>query len=70
MIKITKKIQDVIDRDHNVFLTTTRVPYPFVADHGDGDFVYDIEGNKFIDFSSFVSVYNIGVNANKLVRGR
>jgi 4-aminobutyrate aminotransferase len=68
MIKITKKIQDVIDRDHNVFLTTTRVPYPFVADHGDGDFVYDIEGNKFIDFSSFVSVYNIGVNANKLVR--
>jgi 4-aminobutyrate aminotransferase len=68
MIKVTKRMQDIIDRDHDIFLTTTRAPYPFIADHGDGDFVYDIEGNRFIDFSSFISVYNIGVNANKPVR--
>ena len=68
MIKITKKTRNVIERDSKVFMNTTRAPYPFVADHGDGDFVYDIEGNKFIDFSSFISVYNIGVNANREVR--
>ena len=68
MIKITKKTMDVIERDKKVFVTTTKVPYPFVADHAEGDFIYDIEGNRFIDFSSFISVYNIGTNANEEVR--
>ena len=48
-------------------LTTTRVPYPFVPASGAGDIVTDISGNKFIDFSSFISVYNLGVNTNASV---
>ncbi|MGC8538408.1 MAG: acetyl ornithine aminotransferase family protein [Candidatus Micrarchaeia archaeon] len=68
MIKIDRKITDIIKRDRKVIMTTTRESYPFVPDHGDGDFIYDISGNKFIDFSSFISVYNFGVNANKEVR--
>ncbi|MGC8662247.1 MAG: aminotransferase class III-fold pyridoxal phosphate-dependent enzyme [Candidatus Micrarchaeia archaeon] len=68
MIKITKKIRDIIERDKKVIMPTTRESYSFVSSHGDGDFVYDVAGNKFIDFSSFISVYNLGVNANKLVR--
>jgi 4-aminobutyrate aminotransferase len=64
---MTSKSQKIIQRDKKVFLTTTRA-YDLVVDHGDGDFVYDADGNKFIDFSSFVSVYNFGVNANKEVR--
>ncbi|MGC8587228.1 MAG: aminotransferase class III-fold pyridoxal phosphate-dependent enzyme [Candidatus Micrarchaeia archaeon] len=67
-IKIGKKALGVIGRDKKVMLTTTRESYPFVADRGDGDFVYDIEGNKFIDFSSFIAVYDLGVNANSYVR--
>ncbi len=67
-IKISKKANDVIKKDKNLFVTTTRESYPFVADRGDGDFAYDISGNKFIDFSSFISVYNFGVNANAKVR--
>ncbi len=67
-VKIGKRIKDVIARDRKVMLTLTRETYPFVPDHGDGDFVYDIEGNKFIDFSSFISVYNLGVNANVEIR--
>ncbi|MGC8572195.1 MAG: aminotransferase class III-fold pyridoxal phosphate-dependent enzyme [Candidatus Micrarchaeia archaeon] len=63
MIKITNKTKRIIERDKKVFLTTTRVSYPFIADHGDGDYAYDVEGNKFLDFTSFISVYNFGVDA-------
>ncbi len=68
MIKITKKINDVIKRDKKIFINTTREAYPFVAHHGEGDFVYDIAGNKFIDFSSFIAVYAFGVNGNAGIR--
>ncbi len=67
-IKITRKTTDIIARDRKVFLTTTRESYPFVAERGDGDFTYDASGNRFIDFSSYISVYNFGVNANAAVR--
>ncbi len=65
---LTKKIKSVLARDRKVIITTTRSDVPFVASHGDGDFVYDISGNKFIDFSSFIGVYNLGVNSIKPAR--
>jgi len=68
MIKITKKINDVIKRDKKIFINTTRESYPFVAHHGEGDFVFDIAGNKFIDFSSFIAVYALGINGNYEIR--
>lgn len=67
-IKITKKINNIISRDSKVFLTTTRESYPFVAAKGEGDFAYDIAGNRFIDFASFISVYNFGINGIAPVR--
>ncbi|MHB1829979.1 MAG: aminotransferase class III-fold pyridoxal phosphate-dependent enzyme [Candidatus Micrarchaeaceae archaeon] len=63
--KLTPKIKGIIARDRKVIMTTTRSEVPFVASHGSGDFVYDVSGNKFIDFSSFISVYNFGVNGTK-----
>ena len=68
MVKIGDRTRRVIARYKKVFLTTTREVYPFVADHGNGDFVYDFEGNKFLDFSSFISVYNLGVNGTPEIR--
>lgn len=62
------KINDIIKRDKRVFLTTTREPYNFVVDHGDGDHVYDINGKKLIDFSGFIATYNLGVNGNAEIR--
>lgn len=64
----TKKINDVIARDKKVMLTTTRVGIPFIPSRAKGDHIYDISGNEFIDFSSFISVYNIRVNDNAHVR--
>jgi 4-aminobutyrate aminotransferase len=66
--KITRRVNEIINKDKSLFVTTTKESYPFVAERGDGDFAYDIAGNKFIDFSSFISVYNFGVNANAKVR--
>ncbi len=57
-----------IRRDKGLFLTTTREDYNFVADHGEGDFAYDANGRRYIDFSSFISVYNLGVNGNAEIR--
>ncbi len=70
-VRIDARISDVIRRDSKIMLTTTRGPFPkhtFVSDHGDGDYAYDVSGNRFIDFSSFISVYNFGVNANAEIR--
>jgi 4-aminobutyrate aminotransferase len=67
MIKKSRRIENIIKRDR-IFLHTTREGVHFVADHGDGDFAYDVAGNKFIDFSSFVSVYNFGVGSSKAVK--
>ncbi len=62
------RISEVIKRDKKIFLTTTRSAFDFVADHGDGDFTYDINGKKLIDFSGFIAVYNLGINGNAEIR--
>ena len=68
VVKIDSKITNVIKRDSKVMLSMKRVPYPFVPDHGVGDHIYDISGNRFIDFSSFISVYNLGVDSRASIR--
>lgn len=66
--KINSRIKSIIKRDKKVMFTVTREIYPFVADHGGGDYAYDAAGNRFIDFTSFIGVYGLGVNANSQVR--
>ncbi len=63
-----KKADEIIRRDHKVFLNTTMIDYNFVLKGGEGDFVYDVDGNKIIDFTSFIGVYNLGINSNEAVR--
>ncbi len=68
MVKLTNKTKKLVARDRKFLLSQPRMPYTFAADRGDGDYAYDIEGNRFIDFSSFIGVYNMGVNSDKKVR--
>ncbi len=67
-INIDKKITDVIARDKKVIFETTRENFPFVAESANGDYTYDISGNRFIDFSSYIGVYTLGDNANNEIR--
>lgn len=68
MIKVGKKSKDVIKRDKRSILTIAREPMPFVVDKGSGDYAYDIDNNRFIDFTSFIGVYTLGVNGNAEIR--
>ncbi len=61
----SRKIKSIMARDKKVIMTSTRGEIPFVPSRGAGDFVYDVSGNRFIDFSSFISVYNFGANGTK-----
>jgi 4-aminobutyrate aminotransferase len=63
-----KKAEEIIRRDHGVFLNTTMIDYNFVLKGGEGDFVYDVDDKKIIDFTSFIGVYNLGINSNARVR--
>ncbi|MDE1865976.1 MAG: aminotransferase class III-fold pyridoxal phosphate-dependent enzyme [Candidatus Micrarchaeota archaeon] len=65
---MSKKADEIIRRDHNVFLNTTMIDYNFVLGGGEGDFVYDVDGRKIIDFTSFIGVYNLGINSNVRIR--
>lgn len=55
----TKKI---IEESEKFLATTTRDPklFPIVIDRGEGVWVYDIEGNRFLDFTSGIGVNNLG----------
>ena len=64
MIRINSRIRSIIARDKAIMFTTSREQYPFVVESASGDYAYDVAGNKFIDFSSFISVYMLGDNAN------
>ena len=68
MIKISKKATNAIARDKRSITTISREPYPLVLARGSGDYIWDTTGNRFIDFTSFISVYNLGVNANAEIR--
>lgn len=68
MPKQNIKSRNIIKRDKQIFLSTTRAEYDLVVDHGEGEYVYDADGNKILDFSTFISVYNLGVNANYQIR--
>ncbi len=67
-VKISKRIKDILAKDSKLMINTTKDKVPFVAARGGGDFAWDIDGNKFIDFSSFISVYNLGDEANKKIQ--
>ncbi len=67
-VRITGKIKNIISRDRKVISAIAREPYPLVVAKGSGDHVWDIAGNKFIDFTTFISVYNFGVNGNAEIR--
>lgn len=52
--------KEVIHRDQQVVSPSYTRSYPFVMDHGKGNFVWDVDGNRFIDFTAGVAVLSTG----------
>src|SRR3954470_14041620 len=50
----------VVQRDVEVISPSYTRSYPFVMDHGRGCMVWDVDGNRYIDFTAGVAVLNTG----------
>ncbi len=51
---------EIIARDIEVISPSYTRSYPFVMDHGKGCMVWDVDGNRYIDFTAGVATLNTG----------
>jgi 4-aminobutyrate aminotransferase len=68
-IKVTPpgpKAREIVERDHAYVATTTKTA-PIVVKRASGSLVEDVDGNLLIDFSSGISVLNVGHSHPKVV---
>ena len=61
------KAKKVLDRDLKVVSPSYPRAFPFVMDHGSGSEVWDVDGNRFIDFASGIAVCSTGHSHPKVV---
>ena len=54
------KAQKLIERDKAVISPSYPRGYPFVMDHGKGVEVWDVDGNRFLDFNAGIAVSATG----------
>jgi len=54
------KAKVFIERDHKVVSPSYPRGYPFVMDHGKGTEVWDVDGNRFLDFAAGIAVASTG----------
>jgi len=54
------KAQAIVQRDQHVISPSYPRGYPFVMDHGKGVEVWDVDGNRFLDFAAGIAVVSTG----------
>src|SRR5262245_35571719 len=54
------KAQKILDRDAKVITPAYTRGYPLVIERGEGQYVWDPDGNKFLDFTTGVAVNALG----------
>ncbi|GAP14238.1 4-aminobutyrate aminotransferase [Longilinea arvoryzae] len=62
------KARAIIERDHSVISPSYPRGYPFVMDHGKGTEVWDVDGNRFLDFAAGIAVASTGHSHPKVVK--
>jgi len=71
MLKTTlpgPKANELIQRDQAVISPSYPRGYPFVMDHGRGVEVWDVDGNRFLDFSAGIAVVSTGHSHPQVVK--
>lgn len=58
----------IVERDHAVISPSYPRGYPFVMDHGKGTQVWDVDGNRFLDFAAGIAVNSTGHSHPKVVK--
>ena len=54
------KAKAIINRDQKVISPSYPRDYPFVMDYGKGAYVWDVDGNRFLDFAAGIAVASTG----------
>jgi 4-aminobutyrate aminotransferase len=62
------KAKAIIDRDSKVISPSYPRDYPFVMDCGKGAEVWDVDGNRFLDFAAGIAVVSTGHSHPKVVK--
>lgn len=62
------KAREIIKRDYEVISPSYPRGYPFVMDHGKGTEVWDVDGNRFLDFAAGIAVVSTGHSNPKVVK--
>jgi 4-aminobutyrate aminotransferase len=62
------KARALIERDRSVVAHSYVRDYPFVMSHGRGCEVWDVDGNRFLDFASGIAVCSTGHSHPKVVK--
>jgi 4-aminobutyrate aminotransferase len=57
-----------IERDQKVISPSYPRGYPFVMDHGRGVEVWDVDGNRFLDFAAGIAVASTGHSHPRVVK--
>ena len=60
--------RSIIERDRAVISSSYPRGYPFVMDHGRGSEVWDVDGNRFLDFAAGIAVTSTGHSHPKVVK--
>jgi len=58
----------IIERDRKVISHSYPRGYPFVMDHGEGTQVWDVDGNRFLDFAAGIAVAATGHSHPRVVK--
>jgi 4-aminobutyrate aminotransferase len=61
------KASELIARDAKAMSPSFTRAYPFVMDHGEGCWVTDVDGNRFLDFTAGIAVASTGHSHPKVV---
>ncbi len=67
-VKLGSKAQAFVERDHQVVSPSYPRGYPFVMDHGSGTEVWDVDGNRFLDFAAGIAVVATGHSHPQVVQ--
>ncbi len=62
------KAQALINRDHAVTSPSYIKEYPLVVERGEGMYVYDVDGNSYLDFMAGIAVTSTGHAHPKVVK--
>src|SRR5438874_2968605 len=58
----------LVERDTRVFAPCAGRVYPFVIERGEGCYVWDVDGNRYLDLNAGIAVVAAGHSHPRLVR--